>query len=123
VRLVLTLELRRALAERLSEQAIRSGKDLEAAVIDMLEAGGEAIGGATLSERGHCRRLSPPLSCRSMGGLLDDLNAFFQEHRRCGEMESGVDEGRVWMACDGCGAVLSRLVLGTDRLPPNWEVS
>jgi hypothetical protein len=39
VRLVLTLELRRALAERLSEQAIRSGKNLEAVVIEMLEAG------------------------------------------------------------------------------------
>ena len=41
VRLVLTLELRRALAERLSAQAIRSGKNLEAVVIDMLEAGAE----------------------------------------------------------------------------------
>lgn len=39
VRLVLTLELRTSLAERLSEQAIRSGKNLEAVVIDLLEAG------------------------------------------------------------------------------------
>lgn len=39
VRLVLTLELRKALAERLSAMAIRSGKNLEAVVIDMLEAG------------------------------------------------------------------------------------
>jgi hypothetical protein len=39
VRLVLTLELRTALAEFLSEKAIRSGKNLEAVVIDMLEAG------------------------------------------------------------------------------------
>ena len=39
VRLVLTLELRRALAEQLSARAIRSGKTLEAVVIDMLEAG------------------------------------------------------------------------------------
>jgi hypothetical protein len=39
VRLVLTLELRRALAEQLSAKAIRSGKNLEAIVIDMLEAG------------------------------------------------------------------------------------
>jgi hypothetical protein len=38
VRLVLTLELRTTLAERLSEKAIRSGKNLEAVVIDMLEA-------------------------------------------------------------------------------------
>jgi hypothetical protein len=39
VRLVLTLELRRALAEQLSTRAIRSGKNLEAVIIDMLEAG------------------------------------------------------------------------------------
>jgi len=39
VGLVLTLELRRALAEQLSARAIWSGKNLEAIVIDMLEAG------------------------------------------------------------------------------------
>jgi hypothetical protein len=39
VRLVLTLELRQALAEQLSARAIRSGKNLEAIVIEMLEAG------------------------------------------------------------------------------------
>jgi hypothetical protein len=39
VRLVLTLEIRQALAEQLSAKAIRSGKNLEAIVIDMLEAG------------------------------------------------------------------------------------
>ena len=38
VRLILTLELRLALAEQLSAKAIRSGKNLEAIVIDMLEA-------------------------------------------------------------------------------------
>lgn len=39
VRLVLSLELRRALAEQLSAQAIRAGKNLEGVVIDLLEAG------------------------------------------------------------------------------------
>jgi hypothetical protein len=39
VRLVLTLDLRRALAEHLSATAIRSGMNLEAVVIDMLERG------------------------------------------------------------------------------------
>jgi hypothetical protein len=39
VRLVLTLELRTALAERLSETAIRSAKNLEAVVIGLLEEG------------------------------------------------------------------------------------
>jgi hypothetical protein len=39
VRLVLTLDLRRALAEQLSAQAIRSGKNLEAIITEQLEAG------------------------------------------------------------------------------------
>jgi hypothetical protein len=36
---VLSLELRRALAEQLSAQAIRQGKNLEGIMIDLLEAG------------------------------------------------------------------------------------
>ena len=39
VKLVFTLELRRALAERLSAKAIREGKNLEAIIIELLEAG------------------------------------------------------------------------------------
>ena len=39
VRLVLSLELRRHLAEQLSAWAIRAGKNLEGVVIDLLEAG------------------------------------------------------------------------------------
>lgn len=31
------------------------------------------------------------------------LDAFVQEHRRCGDLDGGVDDERVWMACD-CGA-------------------
>jgi hypothetical protein len=30
------------------------------------------------------------------------LDAFLQEHRRCGDLDGGVNDGRVWMACD-CG--------------------
>jgi len=39
VKLVLTLELRRALAEQLSAKAIREGKDLEAIVLEFLAEG------------------------------------------------------------------------------------
>jgi len=42
-----------------------------------------------------------------MSRLLRDLNAFFQEHRRCGELTSGADGGRVWMTC-ACGARIIR---------------
>lgn len=35
-----------------------------------------------------------------MRTLLDDRDAFLQDHRRCGEMEGDVESGRVWMACE-----------------------
>ena len=31
--------------------------------------------------------------------------AFFEAHRRCGELDSVIEDGRVWMRCD-CGASL-----------------
>jgi len=43
-----------------------------------------------------------------MSELLAGLDAFLQEHRRCGERDGGVDGDRVWMAC-GCGAKLSSI--------------
>jgi hypothetical protein len=39
--------------------------------------------------------------------LLDDLHAFLQEHRRCGDLDSGLDGARVWMTRT-CGAVINR---------------
>jgi hypothetical protein len=42
-------------------------------------------------------------------GLLLDLDAFYLEHRRCGQLDTGIEEGRVWMTC-GCGAWLVRPV-------------
>jgi hypothetical protein len=39
--------------------------------------------------------------------LLADLEAFLQEHRRCGDMDGGVEGEWVWMTCE-CGAELSR---------------
>jgi hypothetical protein len=41
VKLVLTLDLRRILAERLSAKAIREAKNLDAVVIEILEGGAE----------------------------------------------------------------------------------
>jgi hypothetical protein len=38
-----------------------------------------------------------------MPELLAALDAFVQEHRRCGELDDGVEGERVWLACD-CGA-------------------
>jgi hypothetical protein len=39
--------------------------------------------------------------------LFDALYAFFQEHRRYGELDTGLDGDRVWMTCT-CGAVINR---------------
>jgi len=49
-----------------------------------------------------------------MGTLLDDLDAFLQEHRRCGELESGVEGARLWATCS-CGAALARVLPAEDR--------
>jgi hypothetical protein len=38
-----------------------------------------------------------------MPELLAALDAFLQGHRRCREMDGGVEDERVWMACE-CGA-------------------
>jgi hypothetical protein len=39
--------------------------------------------------------------------LFDALYAFYQEHRRCGELDTGVEVDRVWMTCT-CGAAINR---------------
>jgi hypothetical protein len=36
--------------------------------------------------------------------LLDDLDAFYLEHRRSGELDGEIEDGRVWLACQSCGA-------------------
>jgi hypothetical protein len=39
--------------------------------------------------------------------LLLDLDAFFLDHRLCGELDAGVDGPAVWFACE-CGARIAR---------------
>jgi hypothetical protein len=56
-------------------------------------------------------RQEPRYSVAAMATLLDDLDAFYLEHRRCGALDTGVEGERVWMMCYGCGAGLSRSLL------------
>src|SRR5215470_3703490 len=42
--------------------------------------------------------------------LLLDFDAFFLEHRRCGDLDGGVSSERVWLACVACGARIERPV-------------
>jgi len=41
----------------------------------------------------------PRYAVAVMAMLLDDLDAFYVEHRRCGELDGGVEGERVWIAC------------------------
>jgi hypothetical protein len=46
--------------------------------------------------------------------LLTELDAFFTDHRRCGDLDAGVDGPIVWIACE-CGARMARSVDEDDR--------
>jgi hypothetical protein len=41
---------------------------------------------------------------------VDDLDAFVTEHRRCGELDGGVDGATIWLAWE-CGAGVARAVV------------
>ena len=49
--------------------------------------------------------------------LFDALDAFFEEHQYCGELDGGVEGDRVWMTCT-CGAVINQTPLATDQGGP-----
>lgn len=42
--------------------------------------------------------------------LLLDFDAFFLEHRRCGDLDGGTSTERAWLACRKCGARIVRPV-------------
>jgi hypothetical protein len=46
--------------------------------------------------------------------LLTEPDAFFTDHRLCGELDAGVDDQIVWISCD-CGASMARRVDEDDR--------
>src|SRR5207245_7886793 len=50
------------------------------------------------------------------------LEAFNGEHRRCGDLDGGVDDERlgyrVWMTCSGCGARLERHITSANKSSP-----
>jgi hypothetical protein len=45
--------------------------------------------------------------------VLTELDAFFTEHGRCGDLDAGVDGAIVWMTCT-CGASIARRVDNDD---------
>jgi len=38
---------------------------------------------------------------------VENLTAFFDEHRRCGRLDAGKEAGLVWVTCDGCGGAIA----------------
>jgi hypothetical protein len=52
-----------------------------------------------------------------MPAILAALDAFLQEHRRCGDLDGGVDSERVWMTCD-CGGGIAHPVRPTELDEP-----
>jgi hypothetical protein len=50
--------------------------------------------------------------------LLTDLDAFYTEHGRCGDLDGGVDGPVVWLDCE-CGARIARRADDGDVLDLN----
>jgi hypothetical protein len=46
--------------------------------------------------------------------LLGELDAFYTEHRGCGDLGADVEGDVVWFECE-CGAVIARRVVEEDR--------
>ena len=46
--------------------------------------------------------------------LLTDLDAFYLDHRLCGELDGDLDGRIIWFACD-CGASMARRADEDDR--------
>jgi hypothetical protein len=47
--------------------------------------------------------------------LLTELDAFFLQHRGCGELDAGVDGPIVWIACE-CGARIAPVLTKATHL-------
>ena len=43
-----------------------------------------------------------------MLALQQSIDAFYLEHRSCGDLDGRVERERVWMLCESCGATFVR---------------
>jgi len=53
--------------------------------------------------------------------LLADLDAFQTEHRRCGELDGGIDDAMVCIACDWEASGQHGPTRPTRTMPPELE--
>jgi hypothetical protein len=49
--------------------------------------------------------------------LLTELDAFYLDHRQCGELDAGVEGPVLWIVCE-CGASMARRV---RRCATRWS--
>jgi hypothetical protein len=49
--------------------------------------------------------------------LLLDFDAFFLEHRLCGDLDGGTSNERAWLSCAECGARIERPVEALGGTP------
>jgi hypothetical protein len=47
--------------------------------------------------------------------LLTELDAFYLEHRKCGELEIDSDEQAIWIECSRCGGRMVRPTSDEER--------
>jgi hypothetical protein len=46
--------------------------------------------------------------------LLTELDAFFTEHRDCGDLDGDAKGERAWLACRACGARIEQRLTAYD---------
>jgi|RhiMetdeSRZDD1v2_1073273.scaffolds.fasta_scaffold12513_15 hypothetical protein len=56
------------------------------------------------------RGLRLPASDAAVTQVLLDFDAFFLEHRLCGDLDGGANDEHAWLACVACGARIERPV-------------
>ena len=76
------------------------GQGARVAASDELGAGSLIVTAPPLAHAPRCATLSAVT-------LLTELDAFYLDHRRCGELDAGVEGPTVWFDCE-CGARIAR---------------
>ena len=61
-----------------------------------------------------------PVACFTLPAVsvLTELDAFFTDHRQCGELDAGIDSVVIWFDCE-CGARIARRADDGEALDAN----
>jgi hypothetical protein len=64
----------------------------------------------------NSRSVNAVVVSRSMPEVLNALVAFIAEHRRCGVLDGGIDNGYAWLQCS-CGGLIMRPKRESPKTP------